>query len=350
MVGLTYQNLLTEMSPGINLGNTMEVIPWNYHGTQLTASAETAWGAPEVNQAIFNAYKSAGFKSVRIPVAWTEYSDANNDITPFWLARVKQVVDYARNAGLYVMINIHWDGGWMNQTTYAHQPTVQAKITKFWTQIANTFKDYDDHLLFAGLNEVGQDGSSGVPTAEYCAVQNSYNQAFVNAVRATGGNNATRFLVVQAYWTNTDYAVSCNATMPSDTVSHRLAMEVHYYSPYDFALNGNSNIWQWGKIATDPSATETWANESYVDSVFQQMKTTFIDKGVPVIVGEYGAYLKHNYPGMSTYRNYWAQYVTKSMYQHGAVPMWWDTGELFDRTTGAQKVPDTISAIVDSAK
>jgi endoglucanase len=340
--------LAQQLTPGINLGNSLEVV------TKVTppaaTSQETGWGNPPANQAIFDAYKAAGFQSVRLPVAWSEYVDANNNISPAWMARVKQVVDYARNSGLYVIINIHWDGGWMNHTTYDQQAAINAKLSAFWTQIATTFKDYDNHLLFAGTNEVGQENTSGAPTAEYCAVQNSFNQTFVNAVRATGGSNATRYLVVQGYFTNIDYTVACDARIPGDSASSRIAMEVHYYDPYDFTLNANSAIWEWGSSATDSSATETWANESWVDAELQKMKTNFIDQGVPVIVGEYGAYLKPQYPGMNTYRKAWIQYVTRSMYQHGLVPMWWDIGELFDRSTGAQKNADTIGLIVNSAR
>jgi endoglucanase len=190
----------------------------------------------------------------------------------------------------------------------------------------------------------------GTPiAAEWAAVQNGYNQTFVNAVRATGGNNAKRHLVVQAYFTSIDNAVTIN-TVPTDTVAHRLFMEVHDYDPYDFTINGNSAIWQWGATATDPSAVETWANEAYNDAQFQKMKARFVDQGVAVIVGEYGAGLKPKYPGMAAYRLLWANYLTHSMVQHGLVPMWWDTGELFDRATGAQTVPNLISTLVNAAK
>jgi endoglucanase len=339
MRALTSVQLSKEMAPGINLGNTLEAIP-----------SETSWGNPMTTQATLDGYKAAGFKSVRIPVAWSQYADAGNNISPTWMARVKQVVDYARKAGLYVVINIHWDGGWMNHPTYDQQAAINAKLTRFWTQIANTFKDYDDHLLFAGSNEVGQDAPWGTPvSAEWANVQNGFNQAFVNAVRATGGNNALRHLVVQAYFTNIDHAVAIN-TVPTDTVANRLFMEVHYYDPYDFTINGGSTIWQWGSTATDPAATETWADEPWVDAQFQKMKTHFVDHGVAVMVGEYGAYVKPNYPGMAAYRKVWADYVTRSMVQHGLVPVWWDTGELIDRATGAQKVPDVISTLVNAAQ
>lgn len=341
---LTSVQLATLMSPGWNLGNSLEAI-----------GGETAWGNPPANQALFNAVRAAGFKTVRIPVAWSQYADANYNISASWMARVREVVDQARNAGLYVMINVHWDGGWQ-QPVYARQSAVNARLTKFWTQIGNTFKGYDDYLLFAGTNEVMVTGVYSAPTSENVTVQNSFNQTFVNAVRATGGNNASRHLIVQGYNTNIDATVATN-TIPADTIANRLMMEVHEYSPYDFTLNTDSTIWQWGAIATDPSATQTWANEAYIDAQFQRMKTRFIDKGVAVILGEYAASLRTEYDPSGKYRNYWDQYLTKSAYQRGLVPVYWDNGPttnhtsgLFNRSTGAQVHAATISAIVNAAK
>ena len=158
---ITSLQMSAEMSPGINLGNTLEAIP-----------NETAWGNPVPTQTLMNAYKSAGFKSVRIPVAWSQYADANQNISATWMAHVRQVVDYARNAGLYAVINIHWDGGWMDHPTLDQQAAINARITTFWTQIATAFKDYDDHLLFAGTNEVGMANTWGTPQAEWVTVQN----------------------------------------------------------------------------------------------------------------------------------------------------------------------------------
>jgi endoglucanase len=335
---LTSMQLSKEMVPGINLGNTLEAIP-----------NETAWGQPVPTQALMNAYREAGFKSVRLPIAWSQYADAQHNISPQWMAHVKEVVGYARNAGLYVVINVHWDGGWMDHPTYDQQAAINGRLAKYWTQIATAFRDQDDHLLFAGTNEVGMANTSGLPKPEWAAVQNSFNQTFVDTVRATGGRNATRHLVVQGYFTNIDNTVAIN-TVPKDSVPNRLFMEVHYYDPYNFTLNGDSKVWQWGSIATEASATETWANEPWADSQFQKMKTAFVDKGVGVIVGEYGAYAKPQYPGTAPFRRHWAQYVTRSMVQHGLVPMWWDTGELIDRVTGAQKLPAMVRTIVDAAQ
>jgi endoglucanase len=343
--GMTSLQLSKQMSPGWNLGNALEAMP-----------NETGWGNPAVNQAMFDALKAAGFKTVRLPVAWKQYADADDHISAAWMARVRQVVDYARKADLYVIVNVHWDGGWM-QPTYARQPLANARLATFWTQIANAFKGYDEHLLFAGTNEVMVDGDYTAPKPEYCAVQSGFNQVFVKAVRATGGNNAQRHLVVQAFNTNIDHIATCNTTLPADTAANRLMMEVHYYDPFNFALNEKSRIWQWGKNATDPAAIEAWANEAYTDAQFQKMKTRFIDQGVPVILGEYGAILRNEVDPSGKYRTYWNQYITRSAYRHGLVPVYWDNGYasnhqmgLFNRATGAQAFPDVIRAIVNAAK
>ena len=340
MRDLTSVEMSKQMSPGWNLGNTLEALP-----------DETSWGNPRATQDLMNAVKAAGFKSVRVPVSWDAHADSNDIISRRWMARVTEVVNYARNAGLYVVLNEHFDGGWL-QPTADKQAEVNARLAKLWTQIAENFKDYDDYLLFAGTNEVGIAGVYGAPSKENAAVQNSFNQTFVNAVRATGGNNAKRVLVVQGYNTNIDYTVA-NAVVPADTVQNRLMMEVHYYDPYNFTINDKSHIWQWGAIATDPKATETWANEAYADGQFDKMKTHFIDKGVAVILGEYSAIMRSEYTGQERQRVYWDIYITKSAYKHGLVPFYWDNGNtgnhaagLFDRKTGAQAYPYIVDAIV----
>lgn len=335
---LSAGNYLQKLSPGINLGNTLEARP-----------AETSWGNPKPTLEYFKAVRAAGFKSVRIPVAWSQYADSEQRIDPKWMAHVTDVVRMANRAGLYALINVHWDGGWI-QATYAKRDAVNAKLAKFWTQIATNFRSFDDHLLLAGTNEIGVEGVYGPPTAENAEVQNGYSQLFVSAVRATGGRNKTRWLVVQGYNTNIDDAAKVNAKLPDDSAKGRLMMEVHYYSPYDFTLNDKSDIWQWGAKATDPKATETWANEAYTDAEFQKMKEAFAAKGVPVLLGEYCAGLKPRFPGMRSYQKDWDAYVTQSAARHGLVPMFWDTGSLFDRTTGAQRDPELIQTIIAAAK
>ncbi|WP_457447369.1 glycoside hydrolase family 5 protein [Roseateles sp. P5_E4] len=344
MRDLTSVQLSQQMSPAWNLGNTLDAVP-----------AETSWGNPVASQQLLNAVKAAGFKTVRIPVTWNQYADADGNINPSWMARVTQVVGYARNAGLYVVLNTHHEGDWLIPT-YARQASANARLARMWTQIANNFKDHDDYLLFAGTNEIMVAGDYNPPTAEYQSVQNGFNQVFVNAVRATGGNNAKRHLVVQGFNTNIN-ATYDGFVKPTDPATNRMFIEVHFYDPFNFALNDKSGIWQWGSIATNPAATEPWAHEAYVDAQFQKMKSRFVDAGMPVLMGEYGAILRTEYDPAGTYRTYWTKYVTKSAYQHGIVPTWWDPGYttnhasgLFDRSSGVQSFPDLIKTIVDNAK
>ena len=334
--GLDIKNVQQQLAPGINLGNTLEAIP-----------NETAWGNPEPNAGYFRAVKRAGFRSVRLPVAWSQYADSNLQISAKWMSHVGDVVKMANREGLYVVMNIHWDGGWL-QPTAAKHADANLKLAKFWNQIAINFRDYDDHLLFAGTNEVGVEGEYGTPSAESAAYQNEFNQTFVRTVRTTGHRNANRLLVVQSYGTDIDNALRFNTVLPTDTVKNRLLFEVHYYSPYNFVLNDKSDIWQWGKSATDPAHTDTWGNEDYVDAQFQKVKTSFIDRGIPVLLGEYSCGMKPQFPGMDAYRKLWDAYVSTSAYRHGLVPMYWDTGSMFDRKTGAAKDPDVIRSIIEA--
>ncbi|MBL8277415.1 MAG: glycoside hydrolase family 5 protein [Pelomonas sp.] len=351
MRDLTSVQLSRLMGAGWNLGNTLEA-----------TGGETAWGNPPASQALFNAVRAAGFKTVRIPVSWKQYADASDTISPAWMARVTQVVNQARNAGLYVMINIHWDGGWMIPD-YAHQAEVNARLTKFWTQIANNFKSHDDMLLFAGSNEVAMPNNFDPPTAENAAVQNGFNQTFIDAVRATGGNNLARHLVVQSYGTGVDNAINVSV-LPNDPVASRLMMEVHFYDPYFFTLattywDGTPDkYWQWGRIVTDAAASpEHWADEAYVESQFRRLKTAYVDRGVPVIVGEYGAISRLSKDAAGLYRTYWDEFVARTAWANGAVPVYWDEGALgdhsmglFNRRTTLQAYPKTIKAIVNAAR
>lgn len=343
MRDITSLALSKEMSPGWNLGNALEATP-----------DETSWGNAPASQKLMDAVRAAGFRTVRIPVSWTAHADAHFTIDRAWMKRVTEVVDYALKAGLYVVVNVHWDGGWL-QPTHANQAEANAHLARLWTQIVDNFRDYDDHLLFAGTNEVMVTGDYAPPTDEYAGVQNGFNQVFVDTVRASGGNNARRHLVVQGYNTNIDNTVA-RFRLPADTVPDRLMVEVHDYDPYDFTLNEKSDIWQWGAIAIDPSAMEAWANEAHVDAQFQKMKEHFIDKGIPVILGEYAATPHIGRKGAIRYAAYWDYYMTRSAHQHGLVPVFWDSGALvhgsglFDRKTGKPYLPDVVGLIVKAGQ
>lgn len=345
MGNLTPAEYSKKMGVGWNIGNSLDAI-----------NGETSWGNPLITQTLIDSVKAAGFNTIRIPIAWSKFSDQQSfTIEESFMERVDEVVNYVLKNDMYAMINIHWDGGWI-QPTFAQQEYVNNRLSIMWEQIATYFRDYDDHLLFAGTNEIMVEGQYGTPSKENYTVQNSYNQTFVTTVRSTGGRNAYRRLVIQGYNTNIDHTVNYT-TIPKDIISNHLMMEVHYYDPYNFALNENSSVTQWGKIATDPKKTETWANETYADNQFNKMKINFVDKNIPVILGEYGAISRTDVADHSTYREYYTKYLTKSMIEHGLVPVYWDNGStgnhsfgLFNRSTGQQAYPAIIKAITGAEK
>jgi len=351
--------LSQKMKVGWNLGNSLECT--GVTNGVVTAS-ETAWGNPKTSKTLIDGVKAAGFNAVRLPCAWSGYiEDATTyRIKDSWLARVKEVVDYCVANDMYVIINIHWDGGWLEEhPLYANQTEVNKKQKALWEQIAVYFRNYDEHLLFAGTNEVH--ANYGNPTTENITVQQSFNQTFVDAVRSTGGKNAWRNLIVQAYNTNISFA-NTYMTMPNDaSVSNRLMAEVHFYDPYDFALDTSANSkYLWGADYTGNANESTWGQEAWVDQAFGMMKTKFVDNGIPVILGEYAAILRSALPnGLADHikaRNHYLNYVTKTAKANGMIPFYWDAGAtgnnstgLFDRSTGQVVYSDAVDAIVSGA-
>jgi endoglucanase len=347
MSNLKAIDFVKQFGRGWNIGNTLEAI-----------GGETVWGNPKITQRLIDSVRAAGFNAIRLPVAWSRFTDTTEYlIDTNWLARVKEVVNYIIKDSMYVIMNEHWDKGWM-QPTYAKQEYVNNRLGIMWEQIAIYFRDFDDHLLFAGTNEVMVNGDYGAPTVEYYTVQNSFNQTFVNTIRSTGGRNVYRYLVVQGFNTNIDYTVSY-FTMPQDVINNRLVVEVHYYDPYNFTINSGSTLYVWGK---DAPKSESWANESHADAQFKKMQTKFIDNNIPVILGEYCASARLNLGTENNaihakYRLYYMQYITRSIVGHGLVPFYWDSGHtgnnasgVFDRSTGNQAYPEIINAIIDTGK
>ncbi len=324
-------------------------MPWPNptYGMNVGNALELNWGPP--NASLFYSAAFAGFNAVRIPCAW-EYSGATTNISggvtnyvisPAYMAQVKQTVDAAIDAGMYVMINDHWDDGWLqgNITNYV-DPIVNAKVKSYWTQIATTFAGYDNHLLFAACNEP----SVASPTQMLSLM--FYYQTFVNAVRAVGGNNTNRWLVVQGggdtTWLN---------SLPTDTVSNRLMVEYHNYTPFQFTqLQGDASwgnmFYFWGPAyhySGDPTRNSTWGEEGDMDSGFQQLVDQYVSKGIPVMIGEFQAAGKsvlstnateQAWNNLSCY--YWNKYLVDSAIAHGMSPFYWSTGgSPFDYGTGA---------------
>ncbi len=345
----TAPELASKMTVGWNIGNSLEV-----------PDGETAWGNPQVTQTLIDAVSDAGFNTVRIPCAWDSYADASTHVIDTdWLARVKEVVDYCYNNNMYVVLNSHWDNGWLEENpTYDEQDEVNEKQEAYWTQIAEYFEDYDEHLLFAGTNEVHYDYND--PSDENIEVQESYNQTFVDAVRATGGNNATRVLIVQTYNTNAWYGLTY-MTMPDDDVSNKLMVEIHYYDPYNFTLNSDdsSACTLWGSDWSDGDVC-SWGQEDYMDDLFDQVKSEWIDNDIPVIIGEYGVIKRTGLTGTEytehvESREYYLNYLTEKAIEYGITPIYWDNGVedygmgLFDRSSGEIIDEGALDAIISGA-
>ena len=342
----TAKEVQAKMGMGFNIGNSMEV-PNN----------PTAWGNPYPTQALLDSVKAAGFNTVRIPCAWDSHTSGGK-VTETWLDSVKTVVDYAMRAGLYTILNIHHEGegGWFQSNIGTSvNSNIDNKMKTYWTQIANKFKDYNERLLFAGANEPGPNVNTW--TSQHVSTLMHYYQTFIDAVRATGGNNATRTLIIQGLNTDIDKSVA-NApvsTFPKDNVTGYLMFEVHYYDPYQYTLMTSQQDWG----ASEPiqpqyyygdyqKSSEPKRNAGYnawggaVDSKlagiehpkeqFAKMKTNYVDKGYPVIVGEFGANVRSpelSGSDLNTHKQgrvQWHKDVVSAAKQYGLTPILWDMG------------------------
>lgn len=345
------------MGMGWNLGNQLEA---NSNGVP----SETAWGNPVITEDLLKAVKDAGFSTVRIPVSYLSMIGEGPDykIDEAWLNRVQEVVDYAINNDLYVVMNIHGDGyysvngGWI-LCVDENQDEIKAKLKAVWTQIADRFKDYDEHLIFESMNEVF-DGTYGNPNPTGYENINAYNQIFVDAVRETGSNNTKRWLLVPGWNTNIQHTTGASFVIPQDTKCEsdgkRIMISVHYYDPYNFTLDENMSTatTQWGQYATENF--DNWGQQDYVDSQMKKLSDTFTSQGYPVIIGEMGVQNKsHVYDKHNEFRRYWNEYIVKSAKANGCIPVYWDNGwngdkgfGLFDRVSCEITQPEIIEGIM----
>tara|TARA_R110002033_G_scaffold47786_7_gene93309 strand:- start:8494 stop:10014 length:1521 start_codon:yes stop_codon:yes gene_type:complete len=346
-----------EIAAEINLG-------WNIGNSLEATGSETAWGNPVVTKQLIDAVKANGFNAVRIPCSWNQYltDDVNAEIKTTWLNRVKEVVQYCIDNDLYVLLNIHWDGGWLeNNITEVKKEENNAKQKAFWEQIATHLRDFDEHLLFASANE------PAVEDAEQMTVLTSYHQTFIDAVRATGGKNAYRTLVVQGPTTDIDKTNNLMNTLPTDAVENRMMVEVHYYSPWQFA--GLTEDASWGKMAyywgedyhssTDTERNATWGEETELANYFQLMKTKFVDHGIPVLLGEFGAIRRSTLTGDDltlhlNSRAYYLKTVVQQAKEKGLLPFYWDEGSIgnngfgiFDRSNNTVFDTQVLTALLE---
>lgn len=298
--GLTALEATRLMGNGINLGNTLEACDNNVGiKTNTPLSYETHWGQPKTTQAMIDGMKAAGFDTIRIPVAWmtnaTHLYEGDYTIDADYMDRVEEVVCYARKAGMYVIINDHWDGGWYGMFGSESAETRALAMEAYkgmWQQIAERFRDYSDYLIFESANEeLGGRFDENSPL--YCsdsvvtyltdderyALTNEINQTFVDVVRATGGNNATRFLLIAGYSTDINQTCDDRFQMPKDTVDSKLMVSVHYYDPWSYCGASSAvSATKWGKVS----------DYEYMDQQLAKM-TKFTEAGYGVVIGEYGA-------------------------------------------------------------
>lgn len=358
---LNQDEIVVAMGAGWNLGNQLEAV---IDGMPK----ETNWGNPVITEELILAVKDAGFKSIRVPVSYFGYIGDGPDykVDEAWLTRIEEVIGYCVDNDMYTIINMHGDGyhtidgGWLFVDS-EDQESILTKYQALWKQVSERFANYDEHLIFESMNEVF-DGNYNGPQEEYYDNLNTYNQIFVDTVRQTGGNNASRWLLVPGWNTDIEYtAGDYGFKIPKDEYlapelsnegEYRLMISVHYYGPWDFCGGESGEITQWGESATDWNKVSTHSGQSYMASMFKMLYERFTRRGYPVVIGEYGAIDKSNFdPQSEFYRAYYVRKVCENSLKYGCIPMYWDNGYngqygfgLFDR----EKLAISQQAIIDS--
>lgn len=338
--------LVKEMRIGWNLGNTLDSLIGNPDGSETTEDWETAWGQPVTTQKLIDSVKSQGFNVLRIPVTWEgKFGEAPDyKIREDWLARVKEIVDYGYANDMFVIINAHHEE-W-NNPDKDNQAAADEILRALWSQIAEYFKDYNEKLIFEGMNEPRLKGTPmewNGGNAEAREVINSWNASFVETVRASGGNNEKRHLMVPTYAASTIGQVLNETVIPADD---KVILSVHAYLPYTFAL------------AEPASATSEWSADNAgdtrdIDMLFADLKDRYIDKGQAVILGEFGSRNRMNTAARADCARY---YITKAT-EAGVPCIWWDNnafignGEnfgLIDRKSFEWRYPEIITAMMEA--
>lgn len=327
----------TQITEAMGLG-------WNL-GNQLEASSgglpsETCWGNPEITKELIDTIKAQGFKTVRIPVSYLDMIGDGPDykIDTDWLDRVQEVVDYVVDNDMFAIVNMHGDGYYTVDHSWLlcaedddKQTEIKDKYGKVWTQIADRFKDYDQHLIFESMNEEFNN-DYGKPDEKAYDNINAYNQIFVDSVRTTGSNNEKRWLLLPGWNTNIDYTAGdeYNFKIPTDkgckADGKRIMISVHYYDPFNFTIDENKTAkTQWGKYAV--KNYDNWGQEDYVDSQMALLNEKFVSQGYPVVIGEFGAQDKtEKFADYNEFRRYWAEYLIKAAKKNGVVCVYWDNG------------------------
>lgn len=324
MRDISTMKLVKDMGIGCNLGNTFDCCGDWYSTGGTPQDVQRAWGSPIITQEIIQCYADAGFGVMRLPVSWTSLMDKDGNIQKSFLDNVQQVVDWILDSGMYCILNSHHDG-WSEAFTEDYDKAM-AKYEYVWNQIAKRFKNYGDKLMFESMNEVGFDdvwnsyaGDNGKDKA--FEMFNSINQKFVDTVRASGGNNDKRHLLIASYWTSIERACDPLFKMPDDP-ANRMAISVHYYGPSTLCLLSADA--DWGKAKTD------WGSEADYEELnmwFDMMEDNYTKKGIPVIVGEFGCFGDNK---TLEVKQTWMLDVAEAAHLRDMCPVLWDTpgGEL----------------------
>lgn len=342
MRNITSQQLVEDMTFGWNLGNTLDVCQAdrdgdgkiNEHVEAGEKVDETLWGNPKATKELFTSLKKNGVNAVRIPVTWRDHMDSNGNIDREWMDRVQQVVDYAYSQGMYVIINVHHDGGgdpkfgaWIIEESQNDYNTFLKKYKNVWKQIAERFKNYSDYLIFESMNEVGFDTLYNKNKADAYNLINKINQDFVDIIRATGGNNAKRHLLIAGYYTDIERTCDSLYKMPDDKAG-RCILSVHYYTPWDFCTCDIKHTWG--------TNSEGWQMETLIG----KMKKNFVDKGIPVIIGEYAA----SGSDLSSCI-FFIEKLNKLCSDYGIATFIWDSGSQVNRKTYKWRTPQYLEAL-----
>lgn len=342
MRNITSQQLVEDMTFGWNLGNTLDVCQAdrdgdgkiNEHVEAGEKVDETLWGNPKATKELFTSLKKNGVNAVRIPVTWRDHMDSNGNIDREWMDRVQQVVDYAYSQGMYVIINVHHDGGgdpkfgaWIIEESQNDYNTFMKKYKNVWKQIAERFKNYSDYLIFESMNEVGFDTLYNKNKADAYNLINKINQDFVDIIRATGGNNAKRHLLIAGYYTDIERTCDSLYKMPDDKAG-RCILSVHYYTPWDFCTCDIKHTWG--------TNSEVWQMETLIG----KMKKNFVDKGIPVIIGEYAA----SGSDLSSCI-FFIEKLNKLCSDYGIATFIWDSGRQVNRKTYKWRTPQYLEAL-----
>ena len=323
------------------------VMGWNLGNSLEAEGTETSWGNPATTADMIKAIKGEGFNAVRIPVRWGQHCDMSTmTIDEKWLSRVKEIVDWCLAEDMYVIINTHHDLWLEHYPTNAKKTELNEKLGKLWTNIATAFADYDGRLAFAGLNEVNAEGNWGLtPTQENYDVTNSFNQTFVDAVRATGGNNAQRNLIVQSYRCNPTMGLT-NLVVPTDPTPNRLSVEFHYYDPYSYCSGAAGSYNYWGIAFSDKGTVTPDGNEKSLANFFLTIREKWWEQGLGVVIGEYGCSCHYTTADKATQEanmQYYMKCLVSEARKNGFAAFVWDNNAygngsekfgIFDRKNG----------------